>query len=85
MIFSGWFSMKDSRGRESTTLVFVTLSWAAVWVKFILAGATLPVFGLVPLMSATEFGMAMAGILAIWLGREWTEKKLTDQSEKGAS
>lgn len=84
MIFSKLFSMTDSRGRESTTLMFVTLSWLAVWIKFIFAGATLPVFGLVPLMSATEFGMAMAGILAIWLGREWAEKKLTSQSEGGA-
>jgi hypothetical protein len=26
-------------------------------------------------MTATEFGLAQAGILAIWLGREWTEKQ----------
>lgn len=69
------FSLKDSRGRESITLAFVTASWLAVWIKFIAAGATLPVFGTMPTMSATEFGLAEAGILAIWLAREWTEKK----------
>lgn len=70
------FSLKDSRGRESTTLMFVALSWLAIWLKFVLAGATLPLFGLVPPMSATEFGLATAGVLAIWLGREWQDKKL---------
>lgn len=69
------FSLKDSRGRESVTLMFVALSWWAVWLKFVFAGATLPVVGLVPLMSATEFGLATAGILAIWLSREWADKK----------
>lgn len=69
------FSLKDSRGKESITLMFVALSWSAVWIKFVLAGATLPVFGQIPMMSATEFGLATAGILAIWLGREWADKK----------
>lgn len=70
------FSLKDSRGKESITLMFVSLSWWAVWVKFLFAGATIPLFGAVPPMPATEFGLATAGILAIWLSREWTDKKL---------
>lgn len=65
----------DSSGEQSRTLFFVTVSWAAVVFKFILAGATLPVFGTMPLMSATEFGVAVAAILAIWLGREWVKKE----------
>jgi hypothetical protein len=69
------FSMKDSRGRESMTLTFVAASWLAVWIKYLLAGIALPVIGTVPPMTATEFGLSVAGILAIWLGREWTEKK----------
>lgn len=77
------FSLKDSRGRESTTLAFVSAAYAALLVKFVLAGATLPLFGTVPPMSATEFGLAVAGVLAIWLGREWRadpkEKKQTTQ------
>ena len=67
--------VKDSRGRESTTLTFVAFSWLAVWVKYVVAGLTLPVIGAVPPMTATEFSIAAAAILAIWLGREWTEKK----------
>lgn len=70
------FSLKDSRGKESITLMFVALSWWAVWLKFLFAGATLPLFGEVPPMAATEFGLSAAGILAIWLSREWTDKKL---------
>lgn len=69
------FSLKDSRGRESITLVFVAAAYAALLVKFVLADATLPLFGTVPSMSATEFGLSVAGVLAIWLGREWAEKK----------
>lgn len=68
-------TLKDSRGRESATLTFVAFSWLAVWVKYILAGLTIPHLGTVPPMTATEFGLAVAGIMAIWLGREWTEKK----------
>jgi len=75
------FSLKDSRGRESTTLAFVSASWLALWLKFVLAGVTLPLFGLVPPMSATEFGLAVAGVLAIWLGREWTDKTIKGSAD----
>lgn len=67
--------LKDSRGRESVTLSLVAPAWLALLVKFLAAGITLPVIGLVPTMSATEFGMALSGVLAIWLGREWVDKK----------
>lgn len=70
------FALKDSRGRESTTLAFVSATWLAIWIKYLFAGATLPLFGSVPPMSATEFSLATAGVLAIWLGREWTDKKI---------
>lgn len=69
------WTIKDSRGRESATLTFVALSWLAVWGKYILAGLAIPHIGTVPPMTATEFSFAAASILAIWLGREWTEKK----------
>jgi tellurite resistance protein TehA-like permease len=68
--------LQDSRGRESITLSLVVPAWFVLLVKFVLAGVTLPGVGVtVPPMSATEFGLAMAGVLAIWLGREWAEKK----------
>jgi hypothetical protein len=68
-----WMRM-DSTGRESRTLFFVAASWLAVWVKYLAAGLTLPLVGTVPPMTATEFGMAVAAILGIWLGREWIKK-----------
>lgn len=68
-------SIKDSRGKESITLGFVFISWAVVVVKFLIAGITIGSLGTMPMIGAGEFGMAVAAILAIWLGREWTEKK----------
>ena len=66
-------TIKDSRGRESHTLLFVALAALVLIYKFALAGLTL--YGLtVPAMSASEFGIAFAAILAVWLGREWKEK-----------
>lgn len=66
--------MRDTRGKESITLRFVAVSWAVVTVKFAAAGLTLPVVGAIPEMEVGAYGLAVAGILAIWLGREWTEK-----------
>ena len=68
-------TIKDSRGRESTTLGFVTVGFATLLIKFALAGLDLPVVGEMPPMTATEFGLAATGLLGIWLGREWTEKR----------
>ena len=68
-------SFIDSRGKQSKTLFFVAISWAVLVLKFFFAGLTLPVIGAVPGMSASEFGTAVAFVLGIWLGREWTEKK----------
>jgi hypothetical protein len=70
---SKWFNF-DARGNQSKTLMFVTISWLVVVVKFTLAGVNLGAFGVMPMMGAGEFGAAVALILAIWLGREWTEK-----------
>ncbi|MBL4797627.1 MAG: hypothetical protein JKY50_09445 [Oleispira sp.] len=68
-------SIKDSRGKESITLGLVFISWAVVVIKFAIAGITIGPLGTMPIIGAGEFGMAVAAILAIWLGREWTEKK----------
>jgi len=58
-------SLKDSRGRESTTLSFVSASWFAVTVMFIWKGSAADIM---------QYGTAVGAILLIWLGREWTEK-----------
>lgn len=67
--------MLDSRGKESTTLTFVSVSWMVLLAKYLSAGVNMGPLGIQPPMTATEFGSAVAMILAIWLGREWTEKK----------
>lgn len=65
-------SMRDSRGRQSITLTFVAVSWAVVTLAFARSWLA-PLDGLAP-MGASEYGGAVAMVLAIWLGREWTEK-----------
>jgi len=67
--------MIDSKGKESTTLTFVSIAFIAVFVKFLIGGMTLPVIGLMPIIGAGEFGLAITGILAVWLNREWREAK----------
>ena len=58
-------SLKDSRGRESTTLSFIGASWLAVTVMFMWKGSAADIM---------QYGTAVGAILLIWLGREWTEK-----------
>lgn len=57
--------MRDSRGRESTTLKFVSVSWLAVTLVFVWKGGA---------ADMASYGGAVLAILAPWLGREWTEK-----------
>lgn len=66
--------MKDSRGTESVTLTFVSIGFAALTGKFLVGGMTLYSLGQMPVIGATEYGISGAGILAIWLKREWDEK-----------
>lgn len=68
-----WFGY-DTRGNQSKTLMFVTVSWFVVVVKFVIAGVKIGSLGVMPMMNVGEFGAAVALILAIWLGREYTEK-----------
>lgn len=66
-------TIRDSKGRESHTLLFVGLAALVLIYKFAVAGTTL--FGLTwPAMNASEFGIAFAAVLAVWLARDWTEK-----------
>jgi hypothetical protein len=75
-----FMALPDSRGGRSITLTLVMLSWAATTAVFLhswFASAATPV-------SATEYGMAVTAILAVWLGREWRadrpEKRDAEQS-----
>jgi hypothetical protein len=57
-------TIKDSRGRESHTLVFVALAALVLIYKFAVAGLTL--WGVTfPTMGATEFGLAFGTVLAV--------------------
>ena len=56
--------------RESTTLQILIPMLITVWVKFVLAGLTISTYQF-PAMSASEFVAAIAGLMLIWLGREW--------------
>ena len=66
--------LRDSRGRESTTLTFVTITWAIGTVKFAIGGFTLGMFGASPSVDIAAYGAFFLAILAPWLQREWTEK-----------
>jgi len=70
----------DSRNKESTTLLFVAVAFVVVIIKFVLAGLSLGVLGVVPAMSGGEFAMAVGAVLGVWLTREWKEK---DKAEHG--
>lgn len=74
------FRMRDSRDRESQTLTFVAVTWAALVCKFLVAGMNLGPLGAMPAMGASEFGAAVALVLAIWLGREWIKKEKDDDA-----
>ena len=67
---------KDARGRESRTLFFVAASWMLVTLKFAV-DAFGHLFGIAPVfpMTATEYAAVCAGLIGVWLGREWVDAK----------
>ncbi|MCR4307666.1 MAG: hypothetical protein NUV80_03825 [Candidatus Berkelbacteria bacterium] len=66
--------LTDARGKKSKTLTFVAWSWGAVMVKFLIGGLTLGNLGISPVMTGTEFGIAIGAILGIWTAREFGDK-----------
>ena len=64
--------------RESTTLKLIIPLWGALLFKFVCGGLDFG-YGEFPIIEAGEFGLASAGILAIWLGREWKETHYAKQ------
>ena len=74
--------IRDIRGRESITLFLVYIPWLVLIVKFAVGGFETP-FGTMPVIGATEFGIAVTAILAIWTAREYKEKDIIQkQSEQ---
>jgi hypothetical protein len=72
-----FFSVKDSRGRESRTLLFVAVAFTLISLRFMLGGLDLT-WGAVHYVLAgsalLDYGAAVTAVLAIWLGREWIFK-----------
>lgn len=66
--------MRDARKKESRTLTFVAVAFSAATLKFVVGGVTLGDLGTLPAMGGGEYAAAVGTVLAIWLGREWTEK-----------
>jgi len=58
------------KSRESTTLQLVIPAYFVLLAKFAVAGMTIWGFEFAQ-MTATEFGVAQAAVLAVWLTREW--------------
>jgi len=72
------FTLKDTRGKESTTLSFVVVAFVVVVIKFLLASLT--IFGVeFPDMTGSEFGLAIGAVLAIWQYRETKAKSVEFQ------
>ena len=67
--------LKDTNGKESTTLSLVVVAYAALLLKFLVGGLDIFGLGTAPVIGAGEFGLAMTGLLGVWLNREWKEAK----------
>lgn len=77
-------TVKDSRGKESITLSFVIAGFVPIVLKFIFGGLVVQypvgdayqVLWQIPVLTGTEYGVAVAAILGIWTMREHKEKSL---------
>lgn len=77
--------ISDTRGRESITLTIVAVAVIVLICKFAVEGITItsaitPTEVIITFssMSAGEFGIAFAAVLAPWLHREWRKDKYKD-------
>jgi len=63
-----------SKSRESSTLQLVIPAVGLLFYKFAVGGTVL--FGISnPYMTGTEFSLAFAAVMAVWLQREWRSAK----------
>ncbi len=68
----------DTRGRESRTLFFVSVSWLMMTVRFIAGGLSFaygPIKWEIAPALVTDYGVAVSAVVAIWVGREWVRGK----------
>ncbi len=78
MTLSNWLRPRDARGRESRTLSFVVVAFSLMTLRFVLGGLDFD-FGAfhyeVASTPMVDYGAAVAAVLAVWLGREWINKR----------
>lgn len=75
MPWGSFFHPRDSKGRESRTLWFVCVAFFVLTFRFFAGGLEFtigPVHWLIQSAPLTDYGVAIAAILAVWVGREWT-------------
>lgn len=69
---------KDSLGRESRTLFFVAVSWLMMTLRFMAGGLAFeygPIHWDIAPALVTDYGVAVAAVIAVWVGREWVRGK----------
>lgn len=77
MPWGSFFRPRDSKGRESRTLWFVTITWLIMTVRFVAGGLEFtvgPVHWAVAPALVLDYGGAVAAIITVWVGREWVSR-----------
>ena len=78
MPWGSFFRPRDSKGRESRTLTFVSIAFFLLSIRFFFSGMQLD-FGWWHWEFSTaglvDYGAAIAAVLSIWLGREWIQER----------
>ena len=78
MPWGSFFHPRDSKGRESRTLWFVTVTWLMMTARFIAGGiefAVGPLHWSIAPSLVLDYGGAVAAVIAVWVGREWVARK----------
>jgi uncharacterized membrane protein YhaH (DUF805 family) len=80
MPWGKFFSPKDSKGRESRTLFFVSVTVSLIWI--IIIAVTTSFVIQIPAITVTDLATAICSLgglivtlLGVWLGREWINNK----------
>lgn len=83
MLWGRWLRPRDASGRESRTLALVGITVLLMWARFLAGGLGFsygPIrFEIAP-TPMTDFGVAVAAIVTVWVGREWVRAKNGESS-----
>lgn len=80
MTWGSWLKPRDASGRESRTLAMVGITVLLMWGRFVLGGLAVsfgPIRYEIAPTSMTDFGVAVAAAVTVWVGREWVRSKTT--------